>query len=136
MQAIQTSARMPLEPAPHWAVFGTGLAILGALAVVMPLVNPEALPQHVLVTAWLPCLWVARLGWAAHRGAIRQRIGRRDVAAEIDETRWTIVLRNPTVLTRSGQPFRFRVYFSMEFVFCLVLWFAVLGPTLIKLGDA
>src|SRR5262245_41371370 len=119
MHSMQTmSLEEPAQPASRWAVLGTGAILLIALVAAQPLISPDGVWQQALVTGWIPALWTARLLWAAHRGAIRQRIVRRDVAVEIDGQRWGLALANPPILTRRGQPFRFRVYFAMEFVLC------------------
>ena len=123
------------EPAAHRTVVLTAVFILGVFAVVLPLTGEAVLLLNVLTTGWIPALWAARLGCAAHRGAIRVRIGRRDNIGEVGDQRWTLVLRDPRILTRDGDPFLFRAYFLMELVLCLLAWLLIVGPVLARVAD-
>jgi hypothetical protein len=126
---------MPVtEPAPHRSVVLTALFILAVFAVVLPMTGEGVLLLNVLTTGWIPALWAARLGWAANRGAIRARIGRRDNIGEVGDQRWTIWIRDPRILTRDGDPFLFRAYFLMELVLCLLTWLLILGPVLARVA--
>lgn len=121
----------PPVPASRAWVFATATVIVAVLAVVLPTINPATPRGSILFMGWFPALLASRLGWAAHVGAIRERVISEDVPVSIgNKQRWAIAVRSPRVLTAVDNRTRFQLYLLLELAITGLVWLAIVGPSL------
>jgi hypothetical protein len=89
------------------------------------------LPHHRLDSCAVGS--ATRLGGTSWRDSRAHRS--KDVIGEVGDQRWTLVLRDPRILTRDGDPFLFRAYSLIELVLCLLTSLLIVAPVLARVAQ-
>jgi hypothetical protein len=116
------------SPASRVAVFATMSMIVGVLAAVIPLINPDVEARTMLVIGVPPAWFAARLWRASRVGAIRERIIRPDRRRLTFPADFSLAVINPVVLSRKHDFARFRNYMRFETALATIVWMMTVMP--------
>lgn len=132
-----TSAAHPApQPASRVRVLATAAIIVGALAAILPLLNPALDARAAVGGGWLPALLAAHLFCATRCGAVHERFSSLMPHLHPRDDAFSVTVFNARVLRVTDEPARFRSYILTEAGITALLWIAIIGPAFTPLFRA